>query len=139
MHLNHHLVTVFPHLVLGQGPAAMTSTNWNSSQLVSLLDLVNVMIQLIGLPISFLFPSLMTRLHLCLHSISCPAYSLVITLCKPLSLTPFLLSLTCPMTHSNLRPTRYPPMADIPRIFVTLDPRSMLLFSEPPTLKYTPL
>jgi len=39
----------------------------------------------------------------------------------------------------NPRPTRYLPIADIPRILVTLDPRSMLPFTVQPTLKYVPL
>ena len=64
----------------------------------------------------FLYPFLWwrTRIYTCTPSSS--AYSCVITLCKPLSLTPFLLSLTHCMTHSNPRPTRYLPIADIPRL-----------------------
>ena len=55
---------------------------------------VFVTIRLIGLPFSFLFPSFDDAFALTLVLRLSSAYSCVITLCKPLSLTPFLLSLT---------------------------------------------
>src|SRR5882724_6944115 len=100
---------------------------------------VFVTIRLIGLPFSFLFPSFDDAFALTLVLRLSSAYSCVITLCKPLSLTPFLLSLTRLMTHLNPRPTHYLPMADIPHTLVTLDPRSTLLLPVQPALKYIPL
>jgi len=78
------------------------------------------------LPISFSFPFLDDDLDL--HS-----YSIFLRLLShhhPMQTLSLII-----LDHSNPRPTHYLPIADVPRILVTLDPSFMLLLTVIPALK----